>query len=311
MSTMRLTFLGTGGGVPSIKRGLPAIAINFSGELILFDCGESTQRQMMRAKVGFKRKLVIFLTHLHGDHVLGLPGLLYTLSMLDRKEPLKIIGPRGTINFVRRVVGLNVGAINFPIEVREVGEEVAYESREYFVEARESDHTVTSLAYMLREKDRPGKMRVEYLEGLGLPRGPLWGRLQRGEPIEWSGRIIRPEEAVGPPRPGRRIVYTGDTRPSERIIEFARGADILIHDATFGPEFEREAAEEGHSTVTQAARVAAEAGVRRLYLFHISPRYEDREEQLLEEARKIFPETYLAEDLKSYEVPYSREQPTR
>ena len=303
MTTMRLTFLGTGGGVPSASRALPSIAINFSGELILFDCGESTQRQMMRAGVGFKRKLTIFLTHLHGDHVLGIPGLLYTLSMLDRKDPLRIIGPKGTIEFLRGVLSLKVGAINFPIEAVDVEEGLVYESKEYVVEAVRSEHTVPTLTYMLREKDRPGKMKVEYLESVGLPRGPLWGRLQRGEPVEWGGRVIKPEEAVGPPRPGRKIVYTGDTRPSQRVAEFARGADILIHDATFGSEFEEEAAEQGHSTAAQAARIAAEAGVSRLYLFHVSPRYEGREEELLIEAREIFRESYLAEDLQSYEVP--------
>jgi len=303
LSVMRLTFLGTGGGIPSVRRGLPSIAVNFSGELILFDCGESAQRQMMRAGVGFKRKLIIFLTHLHGDHVLGLPGFLYTLSMLNRKDPVKVIGPKGTIEFVNSLLSLKIGRIGFDVYVSEVSEGLIYESREYVVEAVEADHTVPALAYRLREKDRPGKMNVEYLERIGLPRGPLWGRLQRGEEVEFRGRVIRPEEAMGPPRPGRRIVYTGDTRPSQKIIEFARGADVLIHDATLGPEFEEEAAEDGHSTVNQAAEVALKAGVKRLYLFHISPRYEGNEDALLLEARKIFPESYLAEDLLKYEVP--------
>lgn len=310
MSVMKLTFLGTGGGVPSISRGLPSIAVNFSGELLLFDCGESTQRQMMRAGIGFKRRLTIFLTHLHGDHVLGIPGLFYTLSMLDRKEPLRVYGPKGTLEFMETIMSLRVGGVGFPVEVVEVDEGVVHETREYVVEAVRAEHPVTALCYMLREKDRPGKMRVEYLESLGLPRGPLWGRLQRGEPVEWMGRVIRPEEVMGPPRSGRRIVYTGDTRQSKRITEFARGADVLIHDSTFSSEFEEEAAEEGHSTSTQAARVAAEAGVRRLYLFHISPRYEENPEKLLEEARKIFPQTYLSEDMLTYEVPYP-EQATR
>ena len=303
MSVMRLTFLGTGGGIPSVRRGLPSIAVNFSGELILFDCGESTQRQMMRAGVGFKRKLTIFLTHLHGDHVLGLPGFLYTLSMLNRKDPVKVIGPKGTIEFVDSLLSLKIGRIGFDVYVSEVSEGLIYESKEYVVEAVEADHTVPALAYRLRERDRPGKMNVEYLERIGLPRGPLWGRLQRGEEVEFKGRVIRPEEAVGPPRPGRRIVYTGDTRPSQKIVEFARDADVLIHDATLGPEFEEEAAEDGHSTVNQAAEVALKAGVKRLYLFHISPRYEGNEDALLLEARKIFPESYLAEDLLKYEVP--------
>ena len=301
---MRLTFLGTGGGVPSISRGLPAIAISFAGDLLLFDCGESTQRQMMKAGVGFKSRMTIFLTHVHGDHSLGIPGLIYTLSMLGRRAPLRIIGPRGTLEYMEKILELRVGAINFEVEVMEVGEGVVYEARDYVVEATWSEHTIPTLTYMLREKDRPGRMKVKYLEGIGLPRGPLWGRLQRGEVVEWRGRKITPEDAMGPPRPGRKIVYTGDTRPSERIVEFAKGADVLIHDATFGSEFEEEAAEQGHSTATQAARIARQASVRRLYLFHISPRYEGRSEQLLREAREIFPYTYLPEDLETYEIPY-------
>jgi len=303
---MRITFLGTGGGVPSLKRSLPAIAINFSGELILFDCGEGTQRQMIRAGVGFKRKMTIFITHLHGDHILGIPGLLYTLSMLDRRDPIKIFGPRGIIDFMKSILSLRMGSIRFEIQVSEISEGEVYESKEYVVEAVKADHVVEALAYKLREKDKPGKMKVEYLESIGLPRGPLWGKLQRGEAVEHKGMIIRPEEAVGPPRPGRKIVYTGDTKPSSRLIEFSRDADVLIHDATFSSDLEKEAEKEGHSTASQAAEIALRAGVKRLYLFHLSSRYEGREELLLMEARRIFPETYLAEDLLRYEVPFRR-----
>ena len=303
MTVMRITFLGTGGGIPSVRRSLPAIAISYAGELLLFDCGEGTQRQMMKAGTGFKQRMTIFLTHLHGDHILGLPGLIYTLSMLDRKAPLRVIGPPGTRRFIDSILSIRFGKLNYEIEVREVWEGVVHESREYVVEAVQASHTVKALAYKLRERNRPGKMNVEYLEKLGIPRGPLWGRLQRGEPIEFAGRTVRPEEAVGPPRPGRRIVYTGDTRPSEKIIEFSRGADVLIHDSTFGSEFEEEAGREGHSTAGQAAEVASKAGVRRLYLFHISPRYEGNEEKLLREAREIFPNTFIPEDLETYEVP--------
>ncbi len=305
MTVMRLTFLGTGGGTPSVSRSLPAIAVNFSGELILFDCGEGTQRQMMRAGTGFKQNLTIFLTHLHGDHILGLPGLIYTLSMLDRRYPLKILGPQGTRHFIESIFSVKFGKLNYEIQVKEVGEGVVYESKEYFVEATQASHTVKALAYKLKERDRPGKMKVEVLEELGVPKGPLWGRLQRGESVEFSGRLIKPEEVMGPPRRGRIIVYTGDTRPSEGIIHFSEGADVLIHDATFDSEFEEDASREGHSTARQAAEVALRAGVRRLYLFHISPRYEGEEEKLLKEAREIFPHSYLAEDLLSYEVPLS------
>jgi ribonuclease Z len=300
---MRVTFLGTGGGIPSISRSLPSVAVTFSGELILFDCGEGTQRQMMKAGTGFRQKLTILLTHLHGDHVFGLPGLIYTLSMLDRRHPLRVIGPRGTKDFVNALLSIRFGRLSYDIDVKEIDGGIAYESRDFVVEATDASHTVKSLAYRLRERSRPGKMKVELLERLGVPRGPLWGRLQRGEPIEFSGRIIRPEEVLGPPRRGRIIVYTGDTRPSDEIAEFSRGADILIHDATFDSKFEEDAVREGHSTARQAAEIALKAGVKRLYLFHISPRYEGDEEKLLMEAKQVFPNTYIAEDLLSIEVP--------
>ncbi len=303
MTVMRVTFLGTGGGIPSISRSLPSVAVTFSGELILFDCGEGTQRQMMKAGTGFRQKLTILLTHLHGDHVFGLPGLIYTLSMLDRRYPLRVIGPRGTKDFVNALLSIRFGRLSYDIDVKEIDGGIAYESRDFVVEATDASHTVKSLAYRLRERSRPGKMKVELLERLGVPRGPLWGRLQRGEPIEFSGRIIRPEEVLGPPRRGRIIVYTGDTRPSDEIAEFSRGADILIHDATFDSKFEEDAVREGHSTARQAAEIALKAGVKRLYLFHISPRYEGDEEKLLMEAKQVFPNTYIAEDLLSIEVP--------
>lgn len=304
MSTLRLTFLGTGGGTPSISRGLPSIAVNYNGELILFDCGESTQRQMMKAGVGFKSKFTIFLTHLHGDHVMGLPGLLYTLSMLDRREPVLIYGPKGVEDFIEMFQKTRYGKIGFEVEVKRTSEGLIHESRGFEIIALKSNHTIESYCYMFKEKNRVGKMNVEFLELIGLPRGPLWGKLQRGESIKYGDRIIRPEEAVGPPRPGRRMVYTGDTAPDPRIAEFAEDADVLIHDSTFDSSYEGEAAEQGHSTSSQAAEIARTARVRRLYLFHISPRYEGNSEKLLREAVKIFPETYLAEDFLRYEIPY-------
>lgn len=301
---MRIIFLGTGGGMPSRRRGLPAIAIKYAGSTLLFDCGESTQRQAMLAGLGFKKDFKIFLTHLHGDHVLGLPGLLYTMSMLDRNDPVEIYGPTGTKEVVKALLVTTGGTVGFPFKVTEVSEGTVYVSQEYKVEAIKTEHTTESLAYKLQEKERPGKMRVEYLESIGLPRGPLWGKLQRGHTIVYKGRTITPEEAVGPPRKGRVVVYTGDTRPTEKIVEFSRNADVLIHDATFSHELFERAKAEGHSTAKEAAEVAAAASVKRLYLFHISPRYDDEPERLLSEARSIFPQTYLSEDLMQFDVPY-------
>lgn len=305
---MRIVFLGTGGGMPSRRRGLPAIAIKYAGSTLLFDCGESTQRQAILAGLGFKKDFKIFLTHLHGDHVLGLPGLLYTMSMLDRNDPVEIYGPAGTKEVVDALLVTTDGTTTFPLKITEVGEGVVYMSQEYKVETIKTKHTIESLAYKLQEKERPGKMRIEYLESIGLPRGPLWGKLQRGHVVVYKGRKITPEDAVGPPRKGRSVVYTGDTRPTERIVEFSKNADVLIHDATFSHELFERAKAEGHSTAREAAEVAAAAAVKRLYLFHISPRYDDEPEQLLSEARSIFPQTYLSEDLMQLDVPYPLEE---
>jgi len=308
LTVMRIVFLGTGGGMPSRRRGLPAVAIKYAGSILLFDCGESTQRQAILAGLGFKKDFKIFLTHLHGDHVLGLPGLLYTMSMLNRKDPVEIFGPAGTKEVVKSLLVTTSGMTDFPVEIVEVDEGVVCTSREYTVESIRSEHTVDSFAYRLREKERPGRMRVEYLESIGLPRGPLWGRLQRGHAVIYKGRRITPEEAVGPPRKGRVVVYTGDTRPTERIVEFSRNADVLIHDATFSHDLFERARAEGHSTVREAAEVAAAAAVKRLYLFHISPRYDEESERLLSEARSIFPEAYLPEDLTHFDVPYPSDE---
>ncbi|MCS7135813.1 MAG: ribonuclease Z [Nitrososphaerota archaeon] len=305
---MRIIFLGTGGGMPSRRRGLPAIAIKYAGSTLLFDCGESTQRQAMLAGLGFKRDFKIFLTHLHGDHVLGLPGLLYTLSMLSRNDPVEIYGPSGTEEVVKALLITTSGTTSFPIKIVEVDEGVVYTSREYKVEAIRTEHTTKSLAYKLQEKERPGRMRVEYLESIGLPRGPLWGKLQRGYAVVYRGRKITPEEAVGPPRKGRVVVYTGDTRPTERIVEFSRNADVLIHEATFSHNLSERAKAEGHSTAREAAEIAAAAAVKRLYLFHISPRYDNNPEQLLSEAKSVFPQTYLSEDFMQFDVPYPLEE---
>lgn len=304
MTSMRIIFLGTGGGMPSKKRALPSVAVKFAGDVLLFDCGEGTQRQMMVAGVGFKRGFRIFVTHLHGDHVLGIPGLLYSMSMLDRDYSVEIYGPRGTEGVLEALIGTLHRDLGFEVKIIEVSPGLVAKTDEYSVYASRSDHGVESLAYRLQEKERPGKMRVDFLESIGLPRGPLWGRLQRGQQVTYKGMVIKPEEAVGSPRPGRSVVYTGDTKPCDSVVELARGADILIHDSTFDERLKDRAKEEGHSTSVQAASIAKQAKVKRLYLFHISPRYDEDPTPLLDQARRVFPMTELSYDLMQVDVPY-------
>jgi len=290
--------------MPSKARALPSIAIRYSGAVFLLDCGEGTQRQFIQSGLGFKKNLYILITHLHGDHILGLPGLLYTMSMLSREDPVEIYGPRGLAEFLEAIISKGIGAITYPVKVYHVRAGDVFEKNNITIRCVETEHVIENLCYVLQERERRGRMRVKFLEELGIPRGPLWGKLQRGEAITWQGRVIAPEEAVDPPRPGRKIVYTGDTRPCKPVIEAAAGADVLIHDSTFDSSLRDKAVEDGHSTATEAAEVAARAKVRKLFLFHISPRYEKESEKLLMEARRVFPNTELARDLMSFDVPY-------
>ncbi|MEM2419621.1 MAG: ribonuclease Z [Candidatus Bathyarchaeia archaeon] len=305
---LKVIFLGTAGSVPTPKRCLPAILVKRKGEQLLFDCGEGAQRQMVMAGASFHRMMKIFITHMHGDHVLGLPGLMQTMALHDREKPLIVYGPLGIGKFVECVRKTVQFGLTFPIEVHEIHEAgVVCETTEYAVQAVWANHVTPSLAYALVEKPRPGKFYPEKAKALGVPEGPLWGQLQRGKAVRLpDGRTIKPDDVLGPPRSGRKIVYTGDTRPFEGLAEFAAGADLLIHDATLGDELAERAAEDGHSTPSQAAEIARKAGAKKLVLTHISARYEDPRE-LLEQARKIFENTIVAEDFMSIEVPFSGE----
>ncbi len=303
---MELVFLGTGGGMPTPERALPSLAVRFAGNLFIFDCGEGTQRQIVSAGLGFPSSMNVFVTHLHADHYLGLGGLVATLDLLRREAPLRIFGPRGTREVVEMLIEAARLDPGFDVVVTEVAEGIVMEGKEFVVEALRTRHTVESFAYRLREKDRPGRMRVEYLESIGLPRGPLWGELQRGKPVEFMGRVIRPEEAVDPPRRGRVVVYSGDTMPFDGMVDFARNADVLVHESSFDSSLRAKAIEDMHSTAADAAEIALRAGVRRLVLYHVSSRYRGRWEVLLEEARRIFPDTVLPSDLERLEVPLDR-----
>ena len=302
--SLRVLFLGTSASVPTLRRSLPAIAIKREGELILLDCGEGTQRQMIKAKVGFNRETKIFITHMHGDHMLGLPGIIQTMSLLDRSRPLYIYGPEGIRDFIEAIKETVRFSLRFRIEVQEVTSEGAiYDCDDYEVRAGWSEHTVPTVAYALIEKQRPGRFNPERALSLGVPKGPLWSRLQHGSAVKLpDGRVVKPEDVLGPPRRGRKIVYTGDTRPSRGIIELAKGADVLIHDATFADDLAERAREDMHSTASEAASVAKKAGVKLLVLTHISARYEDTD-ILLEEARRVFPNVLIAEDFMSLDVP--------
>jgi ribonuclease Z len=305
--SMHVVFLGTGGSVPTVARSLPAVLVKRQNEQLLFDCGEGAQRQMIKAKVGFHRKMKIFISHMHGDHVLGLPGLLQTMALLDRRSKLEVYGPEGIKQFLECVRESLQFGLTFPVEIHEVYDAgVICEEKEYTVEAAKTDHVVAGFAYAFAEKPRPGKFYPEKAKALGVPEGELWSMLQHGDSVTLpDGRVVSPEEVLGSPRKGRKIVYTGDTRPFRGFAKFAAGADLVIHEATFDDALAEKAEVDGHSTPSQAAEEAKRAKAKKLVLTHISARYADAE-LLLEQARKVFENTVVAEDFLMLKLPLPR-----
>lgn len=271
---------------------------------MLLDCGEGTQRQMMRYGTGFGVG-AIFVTHLHADHFLGLIGLLRTLSLQGRTEPMEIYGPRSSRKTLQQAINLGVERVRFPVEIVELRDGDRVEREEYDVVAFQARHGTRAVGYALKEHDRLGRFDVEKARALGVPEGPLFGKLHRGETVDVDGRTIRPDEVVGPPRAGRSVVYTGDTLPSDTVREVARTADLLIHDATFGSEEAERARDTRHSTAREAAEVARDAGARQLILTHLSARYADDPDPLEAEAREVFPGARVAYDGLSVEIPYA------
>ena len=302
---LSLTFLGTGAACPTVDRNVAALSLQREGETLLFDCGEGSQRQMMRYGVGFSLS-EIFFTHYHADHLLGVTGLLRTLGLQDRTAPLTLYGPRGAQRILGAAINLGIERNQFPVEIVELGPGDRLPRDEYDIVVFETDHRADTVGYALVEHTRLGRFDPERARELGVPEGPLWGRLHRGETVALDdGRSVGPHDLVGAPRPGRTVVYSGDTRPHSAVVEAARGADLLVHEATFGGEEAARARETGHSTAAEAAGVAREAGVRRLVLTHISPRYTRDAPELLAEARAVFPETIVARDGMTVEVPFA------
>ena len=303
---MKIVFLGTGGSWPSPERNVSAIAVKRGSEVILFDCGEGTQRQLMKSTVSFMQISKIFITHFHGDHFLGLPGLVQSMSLNDRKTKLEIYGPEGTIELVQIIMALGYYTPSYPVIIHDLEPGDVLEFDEYKVKVAEASHNVPTLMYSLEENPRPGKFDKPKALELGIPQGKLFSQLQQGKTVEHDGKTFTPDMVLGPPRPGRKIVYTGDTKPCEAIVELAKDCDVLIHDSTTALDLEEKSNSYGHSSSAQAAKAAKDAGAVKLFLTHISPRY-DETEQILADAIAIFGNTEIAIDFTEYEVKYKNE----
>jgi len=298
---LAVTFLGTGGSVPSARRSTASVLVARGGERLLFDCGEGTQRQMQRS-LGLVQADEIYLTHFHADHVLGIPGLLKTYDLTDRQVPLRIYGPRGLTELFQ-VFSPLIGRLGFTLDLIELDPGEAVEREDYEVRAYEASHRNTRAnGYALVEAERPGRFDPAAAAAAGVPEGPAYAALQRGEEVEGTAGTVSPDQVMGPSRAGRTIVITGDTAPSPATVSAAADADLLIHDASFAEEEVRRAEETGHSTLAQAAGVAAEAHVKLLALVHISSRYHVG--KAIDEAKAIFEPVVAPKDFDQIELPF-------
>ena len=302
---LSVTFLGTSAARPTVERNVSALALVREGETLLFECGEGTQRQMMRYGVSFALSDVFF-THFHADHFLGVIGLIRTLGLQGREDAMRLYGPRGAKQVLAQAIALGIERAPFEVQVEELRPGDVLSRDGYEIRVFATEHGGGSVGYALREHQRLGRFDPDKARAAGIPEGPLWGKLHKGGTIELpDGRRLTADGFVGPTRPGRAVVFTGDTRPCASVVDAAQGADLLIHEATFGEEEKERAKETGHSTAREAAQVALAAGVKRLVLNHVSARYSISAEELVKEARDVFKETAVAKDGMTVEVAYS------
>ncbi|MFX1375683.1 MAG: ribonuclease Z [Promethearchaeota archaeon] len=325
---LTLHILGSSAATPTRERNLSSIAIRYRNKILLFDCGEDFQRRFAEAGLKFNKPLMIFISHFHGDHIIGLPGFLFRLSLNERTASISIFGPKNLFLYLflhRKILGLKA---NYPIKIYEIDhlnkeilefegldseepikkiniqDDIIYDSKYYTIKYALVEHSVITYAYAFIEHPRFGKFKPEKAIALGIPQSHLWKKLQEGEIIEYQGKIIDPlkEGIIGTKRPGRKITYSGDLMPGKSLIKLGKNSDILIHEATFAHDLAEIALEKKHSTSIDAAIEAKEMKAKQLILTHISSRYQENASKLLEEAKKIFPNTILAEDLLKIEL---------
>jgi len=305
---MQLYFLGTGAGMPSKQRNVTAIALNLldeRGTYWMFDCGEATQHQALHSPVKPGKLEKLFITHLHGDHLFGLPGLLSSRSYLGGDTPLTVYGPKGVRRFIETALAVSESHLGYPLSIVEIAEEgLLFEDEQFTVEAARLAHRIECFGYRVAEKPQPGPLLLDKLRAQGVPAGPLYGRLKSGATVRLDdGRVLHGADFVGAPIPGRVVTVLGDTRYCAGAVRLARAADVLVHEATFGMDKQELAVAFDHATSADAARTAQQAGAGALILTHISSRYQaDDVDRLLEEARALHPDSHLAHDFWSYEI---------
>jgi ribonuclease Z len=297
-----VVFLGTAGSMPTARRAPSATLVRRGGERLLFDCGEGTQRQLLRSDVGLVDLQEIFLTHFHADHFLGLPGMLKTFALRGRDVPLTVYGPRG-LNELLHVLRRVIGRLTYELEAVELAVGAVLARDGYQLRTFAVRHGRDALGYALVEDERPGRFDVATADAIGIPFGPERGMLQAGDPVTLAdGRVVTPDQVLGPGRPGRKLVLTGDTAPADGVVEVAFGADLLVHEATFCEDEAERARETEHSTALEAARVALDAQVKLLALTHLSSRYGGGDVE--REARSVFPDTVVPRDFDTIEIPF-------
>ncbi|WP_173106679.1 ribonuclease Z [Bacillus sp. KH172YL63] len=308
---MELLFLGTGAGVPAKLRNVTSIALKLleeRGAVWLFDCGEATQHQILHTSLKPRRIEKIFITHLHGDHIYGLPGLLGSRSFQGGDSGLTVYGPKGIKEFISVSLSVSRTHLQYPLEVIEIEEGTIFEDDGFTVEARELDHALPTFGYRVVEKDKPGILQVDRLREVGIPPGPLYKKLKSGETVQLEdGTVVDGTDFLGPPIPGRTVTILGDTRVCDNAVKLGESADVLVHEATFNRDQEEMAREYFHSTTKQAGETAAAAGAHTLFLTHISSRFaKESWEELEGEAREVFPNTHIASDFMEYEIPLKK-----
>jgi len=305
MSQLKIVFLGTSGSWPTPERNVSSVALKRDGEVILFDCGEGTQRQLMCSSLSFMQVDKVFISHFHGDHFLGLPGLIQSMTLNDREKELLIFGPAGLKGLVNTIMGLGYFNASFRVIAREMRDHETLDFGEYTITSYPADHSVPGLGFVFQEAERTGRFNKEKALEMGIPEGPMFSKLQKGQIVKMNDKTFTPDMVIGPKRPGRKIVYTGDSRPTGTLVQKAKDCDVIIHDGTFAPDMEEKAIEYGHSTTLNAAKAAKKARAKTLILTHISPRYSENEEtDLIKDVKQVFPSTIVARDFMEFEVSY-------